>query len=64
MRNGARFRARDANDGGWFEEANLVSVVAMAASLNVGIYLTRRDSIVPLAGVLGLAAVLRRRLVR
>jgi O-antigen ligase len=63
--NGARwFRARDAKEDGWLEEAIVVSVVAMAASLNVGIYLTRPDSIVPLAGVLALAAVLQRRLAR
>jgi hypothetical protein len=40
-----------------------VALVALAASSNVAIYLTPPDSVVPLVGVLALAAVLRRELV-
>jgi O-antigen ligase len=65
IRNGARwFRAREGKDDAWLGAAIVISVVAMAASSNVAIYLTPPDSIVPLAGVLALAAVLRRQLAR
>jgi hypothetical protein len=61
--NGARWcRARHGSEDAWLGAAIVVSVVAMAASSNVAIYLTRPDSTVPLAGVLALAAVLRREL--
>ena len=63
--NGARwFRARDGKDDAWLGAAIVISVVAMAASSNVAIYLTPPDSIVPLVGVLALAAVLRGQLAR
>jgi hypothetical protein len=62
--NGLRwFRARWAADDGWLGAGVVVALVAQAASSNVGIYLTTPDSVVPLAGVLALAAVLRRELV-
>jgi O-antigen ligase len=63
--NGARWcRARHAGDEGWLGAGIVVSLVAMAASSNVAIYLTPPDSIVPLVGVLALGAVLRRELAR
>jgi O-Antigen ligase len=63
--NGARwFRARDGKDDAWLGAGIVISVVAIAASSNVAIYLTPPDSIVPLVGVLALAAVLRRQLAR
>jgi hypothetical protein len=63
--NSARWLStRDAKDDGGLGETIVVAIVAKAASLNVRIYLTRTDSIVPLAGVLALAAALRRGLVR
>lgn len=63
--NGARWcRARRAEGDGWIGAGVIVSLVAMAASSNVAIYLTPPDSIVPLVGVLALAAVLRRELAR
>ena len=62
--NGLRwFRARWAADDGWLGAGVIVALVALAASSNVAIYLTSPDSVVPLAGVLALAAVLRRELV-
>jgi hypothetical protein len=61
--NGLRwFRVRSAADDGWLGAGIVVALVAQAASSNVGIYLTTPDSIVPLVGVLALAAVLRREL--
>jgi O-antigen ligase len=63
--NGARwFRARDGKEDAWLGAAIVTSVVAIAASSNVAIYLTPPDSIVPLVGVLALAVVLRRQLAR
>jgi O-antigen ligase/polysaccharide polymerase Wzy-like membrane protein len=63
--NGARWcRARQAGDDAWLGAGIVVSLVAMAASSNVAIYLTPPDSIVPLVGVLALAAILRRDLAR
>jgi hypothetical protein len=63
--NGARWcRARHGSEDAWLGAGIVVSVVAMAASSNVAIYLTQPDSTVPLAGVLALAAVLRRELAR
>jgi hypothetical protein len=63
--NGAHwFRVRDGKDDAWLGAAIVISVVAMAASSNVAIYLTPPDSIVPLVGVLALAVVLRRQLAR
>ena len=41
-----------------------MSIVAVAASSNVAIYLTPPDSTVPLVGVLALAALMRRDLKR
>jgi hypothetical protein len=62
--NGLRwFRARRAADDGWLGAGVVVALVALAASSNVAIYLTPPDSVVPLVGVLALAAVLRRELV-
>jgi hypothetical protein len=62
--NGLRwFRARWAADDGWLGAGVVVALVALAASSNVAIYLTPPDSVVPLVGVLALAAVLRRELV-
>jgi hypothetical protein len=62
--NGVRwFRARWAADDGWLGAGVVVALVALAASSNVAIYLTPPDSVVPLVGVLALAAALRRELV-
>jgi O-Antigen ligase len=59
--NGARWcRARYRKDDAWLGAGIVASVVAVAASSNVAIYLTPPDSTVPLVGVLALAAVLRR----
>ncbi|HEX5196824.1 MAG TPA: O-antigen ligase family protein [Gaiellales bacterium] len=61
--NGLRwFRARWAAGDGWLGAGVVVALVAQAASSNVAIYLTPPDSVVPLVGVLALAAVLRREL--
>jgi O-antigen ligase len=63
--NGARWcRAKASDPDGWLGAGVVVAVVAIAASSNVAIYLTPPDSIVPLVGVLALAAVLRRDLAR
>jgi O-antigen ligase len=63
--NGARWcRARHGHDDSWLGAGVVVSLVAMAASSNVAIYLTPPDSTVPLVGVLALAAVMRRDLAR
>jgi hypothetical protein len=63
--NGARWcRMRHGKDDAWLGAGVVVALVAMAASSNVAIYLTPPDSIVPLVGVLALAAVLRRDLER
>jgi hypothetical protein len=62
---GARWcRAKHGHDDAWLGAGVVVSLVAMAASANVGIYLTPPDSTVPLVGVLALAAVMRRDLAR
>jgi O-Antigen ligase len=62
--NGLRwFRARCDEEDGWLGAGVVVALVALAASSNVAIYLTPPDSVVPLVGVLALAAVLRRELV-
>ena len=59
--NGARWcRARHRHDDAWLGSGIVMAIVALAASSNVGIYLTPPDSTVPLVGVLALAAVLRR----
>ena len=64
IRNGMRWcRARQETDDAWLG-VGVISVVAMAASANVAIYLTSPDSTVPLVGVLALAAVMRRDLAR
>jgi hypothetical protein len=61
IHNGARWcRARHEKDDAWLGAGVVVAVVALAASSNVGIYLTPPDSTVPLVGVLALAAVMRR----
>jgi O-Antigen ligase len=63
--NGARWcRAKHGDDDSWLGAGVVVSLVAMAASSNVAIYLTPPDSTVPLVGVLALAAVMRRDLAR
>ena len=63
--NGARWcRARQGRDDAWLGAGIVASLVAVAASSNVGIYLTPPDSTVPLVGVLALAAVMRRDLAR
>ena len=63
--NGARWcRARHGRDDAWLGAGIVASLVAVAASANVGIYLTPPDSTVPLVGVLALAAVMRRELAR
>jgi O-antigen ligase len=63
--NGARWcRARNGAGDAWLGAGIVASVVALAASSNVAIYLTPPDSTVPLVGVLALAAVLRRDLAR
>jgi O-antigen ligase len=63
--NGARWsRARHGKEDAWLGVGIVVSLVAMAASSNVAIYLTPPDSTVPLVGVLALAAVMRRDLAR
>jgi hypothetical protein len=54
------FRARDPEPDGWLGAGVIVSLVALAASSNVAIYLTVPDSTVPLVGVLALAAIMRR----
>jgi O-antigen ligase len=57
---GARWcRTRARNADGWLGAGVVVSLVAIAASSNVAIYLTSPDSIVPLVGVLALAAWMR-----
>jgi O-Antigen ligase len=63
IRNGAVWcRARHGHDDAWLGAGVVVSLVAMAASSNVGIYLTSPDSTVPLVGVLALGAVMAREL--
>jgi hypothetical protein len=65
IHNGARWcRARHGNGDAWLGAGVVISIVALAASSNVAIYLTPPDSTVPLVGVLALAAVLRRDLAR
>jgi O-antigen ligase len=61
--NGARWCRSGKNDG-WLGAGIVASIVAVAASSNVAIYLTPPDSTVPLVGVLALAAVARRDLAR
>jgi hypothetical protein len=61
IHNGARWcRARHGEDDAWLGAGVVISVIALAASSNVAIYLTPPDSTVPLVGVLALAAVMRR----
>ncbi|HEY2600292.1 MAG TPA: O-antigen ligase family protein [Thermoleophilaceae bacterium] len=63
--NGARWcRARHGTDDAWLGAGVVVSVVAVAASSNVAIYLTPPDSTVPLVTVLALAALMRHDLAR
>ena len=63
--NGGRWcRARHGKEDAWLGAGIVASLVAVAASSNVGIYLTPPDSTVPLVGVLALAAVLRHDLAR
>jgi O-antigen ligase len=61
--NGARCCRAGRNDA-WLGAGIVASIVALAASSNVAIYLTPPDSTVPLVGVLALGAVLRRNLAR
>jgi O-antigen ligase len=56
-------RSRLREGDGWLGAGVIVSVIALAASSNVAIYLTPPDSTVPLVGVLALAALMRRDLV-
>lgn len=60
--NGARY-CRSGRPDAWLGAGIVASIVAVAASSNVAIYLTPPDSIVPLVGVLALATVARRDLV-
>jgi hypothetical protein len=61
VRNGAVWcRTRHGQEDAWLGAGVVVSLVAMAASSNVGIYLTSPDSTVPLVGVLALGAVMAR----
>ena len=60
--NGARY-CRSGRPDAWLGAGIVASIVAVAASSNVAIYLTPPDSTVPLVGVLALAAVTRRDLV-
>jgi O-antigen ligase len=55
-------RARGHETDGWLGAGVVVSLVALAASSNVAIYLTPPDSTVPLVGVLALTAYMRRQL--
>jgi hypothetical protein len=55
-------RARGHEEDGWLGAGVVVSLIAVAASSNVAIYLTPPDSTVPLVGVLALAAYMRRQL--
>jgi O-antigen ligase len=55
-------RARGHEEDGWLGAGVVVSLVALAASSNVAIYLTPPDSTVPLVGVVALAAYMRRQL--
>ena len=58
-------RRREPREGdAWLGAGVVVSLVALAASSNVAIYLTPPDSTVPLVGVLALAAMMRRDLQR
>ena len=57
--NGARW-CRSGKRRAWLGAGIVASIVAVAASSNVAIYLTPPDSTVPLVGVLALAAVTRR----
>ena len=61
---GALVPARHGRDDAWLGAGVVVSLVALAASSNVAIYLTPPDSTVPLVGVLALAALMRRDLHR
>jgi O-antigen ligase len=63
--NGWRWcRTRFDADDGWLGAGVIVSLVAVAASSNVAIYLTPPDSTVPLVGVIALAVVMGRDLAR
>ena len=56
--NGARWcRARHGKDDAWLGAGIIASLVAVAASSNVAIFLSPPDSTVPLVGVLALGAV-------
>ena len=57
-------RSRSGERDAWLGAGVIVSIVAVAASSNVAIYLTPPDSTVPLVGVLALAALMRRDLKR
>jgi len=61
--NGARW-CRAGKQDAWLGAGIVASIVAVAASSNVAIYLTPPDSTVPLVGVLALAAMTRRDLIR
>jgi O-antigen ligase len=61
--NGARY-CRSGRPDAWLGAGIVASIVAVAASSNVAIYLTPPDSTVPLVGVLAVAALARRDLVR
>jgi hypothetical protein len=61
--NGARYSRVEREDA-WLGAGIVASIVALASSSNVAIYLTPPDSTVPLVGVLALAAMTRRNLIR
>jgi O-antigen ligase len=61
--NGACY-CRSGRPDAWRGAGMVASIVAIAASSNVAIYLTSPDSTVPLVGVLALAAVTRWDLIR
>ena len=62
-RSGVRWaRQSEQKNDLWLGYAVVASLSAIAASSSVGLYLTTADSIVPLCGVLAIAAVLFRRL--
>jgi O-antigen ligase len=61
--NGARWCRSGKNDA-WLGAGIAASVLAVAASSSVAIYLSPPDSTLPLVGVLALGAVVRRDLAR
>lgn len=61
LRNATRWiRIRRWDDQSWIGAAVVASLVAIAASSTVGLYLTGADAIVPLTGILALASTMPR----